>query len=80
MSAKTAICWGILVLSLATIGYAQIFGTVRVTVRDPQNIAVVNADVTVRSKNSERALMAKTNSEGVAVIPAVPIGDYHVLV
>jgi len=80
MSARKALCWGFLVLSLATLGYAQIFGTVRVVVRDPQNFAVVNAQVTVRAKNSEWMQMAKTDGEGVALIPAVPIGDYHVLV
>src|SRR5256885_6126738 len=29
---------------------------------------------------SELTKMAKTDGQGVAIIPAVPIGDYHVLV
>src|SRR2546426_12070445 len=80
MSAKKAFCWGFLVLSLSPLAYAQLFGTVRVVVRDPQNLAVVNAEVTIRAKNSEWMQMARTDAEGMALIRAVPIGDYHVLV
>jgi Carboxypeptidase regulatory-like domain len=58
--------------------YAQIFGTVRVMVRDPQNLAVANAQVVVRAKNSQWIQSAKTTGGGIAIIPAVPIGDYRV--
>src|SRR5438105_2107450 len=57
---------------------AQIFGTVRVVVRDPQNLAVTNAQIVLRAKTSEWMQTASSNGEGIAVIPAVPIGDYRV--
>src|SRR5262245_3666327 len=60
--------------------YGQIFGTVRVNVIDPQNGSVPNAQVIVRAKNSQWAQLAKTNPDGIAVIQAVPIGDYIVSV
>jgi outer membrane receptor for ferrienterochelin and colicin len=81
MVGKRLIDLGILILCISTIpALAQIFGTVRVVVRDPQNLAVTNAQVILRAKNSERMQTASSNSEGIAVIPAVPIGDYRVSV
>src|SRR2546430_16263611 len=70
----------LLVLSIVTAGYTQIFGTVRVVIRDPQNLAVANAQVVVRAKNSEWMQTTKSNGEGIALIPAVPIGDYRISV
>src|SRR6184192_3190482 len=80
MSARKLVGWVLLILWLAPLAYAQLFGTVRVVVRDTQNLAVVNAEVTVRAKNSEWMQMTRTDAEGIALIPAVPIGKYHVLV
>src|SRR5262245_29334661 len=60
--------------------YGQIFGTVRVNVIDPQNGSVPHAQVIVRAKNSQWAQLAKTNADGIAVIQAVPIGDYIISV
>jgi len=80
MLSRKVIYLGFFILSIGAIGYAQIFGTVRITVRDPQNLAVVDAQVTIRAENSEWMQMEKTDAEGIALIPAVPVGDYHVLV
>jgi Carboxypeptidase regulatory-like domain len=51
-----------------------------VSVIDPQNGSVPNAQISIRAKNSQWAQLAKTNSDGIAVIQAVPIGDYIVSV
>jgi hypothetical protein len=61
-------------------GHAQIFGTVRVTARDPQNLALANADVVAKAKTSEWSQMRKTNGDGEALFQAVPIGQYVVSV
>ncbi len=72
---KNSIRLGFLSLCISALpAFSQIFGTVRVVVRDPQNLAVVNAQVVVRAKNSEWMQTAKSNGEGIALIPAVPIG------
>jgi hypothetical protein len=60
----------------ATTGYGQIFGTLRVVARDPQNLAVPNADVSVKARASEWSQTGKTNSDGEATFQAVPIGQY----
>src|SRR5262249_15409165 len=60
--------------------YAQIFGTIRVSVIDPQNGSVPNAQIIIRAKKLTVGTLAKTNADGTAVIQAVPIGDYIVSV
>ena len=67
-------------ISLARIVSAQVFGSVRVGVRDPQNLAVAGADVVVKAKGSTWSQMAKTNAQGEAVFVAVPFGQYVVFV
>jgi hypothetical protein len=69
-----------IILAAGVASYAQIFGTIRVSVIDPQNGSVPNAQISIRAKNSQWAQLAKTNSDGIAVIQAVPIGDYIVSV
>ena len=69
-----------IILAAVVASYAQIFGTIRVGVIDPQNGSVPNAQISIRAKNSQWAQSAKTNSDGIAVIQAVPIGDYIVSV
>ena len=61
-------------------GYAQVFGTVRVIVRDPQNLAVAGSDVAINAKNSTWTQTAKTNTQGEAVFVTVPFGQYVVSV
>jgi outer membrane receptor for ferrienterochelin and colicin len=57
---------------------AQVFGTVRVQVRDPQALVLDNVDVLLRARGSTWQQSARTNGVGEAVFPAVPIGQYSV--
>ena len=67
-------------LSLARFVSAQVFGSVRVVVRDPQNLAVANAEVIVKANGSTWSQTAKTNAQGEAVFVTVPFGQYVVSV
>src|SRR5262245_5743068 len=70
----------LLIIAVARLGHAHIFGSVRVTARDPQNLAVPDAEVTVKAKASQWSQMSKTNREGEALFQAVPIGQYIVTI
>ena len=69
---------GTLILSATAFG--QVFGTVRVTVHDPQNLTVPNAAVSVKAVGSSWSQMATSNASGDAVFLAVPLGRYSVSV
>ena len=60
--------------------YATVFGNVRGIVHDPQHRPVGNATVTIKSATSEWSQTAQTNDEGEFSFPAVPFGDYSVMV
>src|SRR2546427_2236785 len=60
------------------LSHAQVFGTVRVTARDPQNLALPGADVTIKATTSTWSQTTTTNQSGEALFPAVPIGQYLV--
>ena len=68
-----------LVFGLAP-AYAQVFGTVRVTVRDPQNLIVPNAAVAIKARGSSWSQTAASSAQGEAVFLAVPFGQYTVAV
>ena|SRR5690349_5813901 len=57
---------------------AQVTGTVRVSVRDEQNLAVANAEVTLKSAASAWTQTEKADARGEAVFAAVPVGQYAV--
>src|SRR5262245_35195830 len=59
---------------LARIGSAQVFGSVSVNVRDPQNLAVANSEVTIKAKGSTWSETTRTNPQGDAIFVAVPFG------
>jgi hypothetical protein len=59
---------------------AQVFGSVRVTVRDPQSLAIADAEVAIQAKGSTWTQMTTTNGQGEAVFIAVPFGVYVVSV
>ena len=63
-----------------TVSHAQVFGTVRVTVRDPQNLTVQNAAVSIKASGSTWSQSATSNTQGEAVFLAVPFGTYSVSV
>jgi hypothetical protein len=67
----------IVMLSAAS-AYPQVFGTVRVNLRDPQNLPVANATVVVAAEGSTYSQTLKTNTVGDAVFPTIPAGRYHV--
>src|SRR5262249_16321876 len=62
----------------AAAAHAQIFGTLRVIARDPQNLAVANANVLVKAKASQWTQMRTTNGDGEVLFQTVPIGQYLV--
>ena len=70
----------VLVLAFGAPVYAAVFGTVHVEIKDPQDMLVPNADVTLHSKTSEWARTQKTDAEGKIIFEAVPIGTYYVSV
>jgi len=57
---------------------AQVTGTVRVSVRDEQNLAVANAEVTLKSATSAWTQTEKADARGEALFAAVPVGQYAV--
>ena len=59
---------------------AQVFGSVRVIVRDPQNLAIADAAVVVKARGSTGSQTAKTNAQGEAIFVTVPFGEYVVSV
>src|SRR5439155_26701398 len=77
MNRKLGVCAALLAWD-ASLVWAALFGTVRVTVRDPQNLAVPNAAVLVRDTASTWSRKAVTDAIGRASIEAVPIGRYLV--
>jgi len=64
------------VVFTASVAFAQVTGTVRVTARDPQNLAIANAEATLKSATTTFSTSSMTNAEGQAVFPAVPVGQY----
>ena len=64
----------LMLISSAQIVSAQVFGSVRVVVRDPQNLAVADAEVMVKAKGSAWSQTASTRSQGEAIFVAVPFG------
>jgi len=70
----------LLFMCTARIGSAQVFGSVRVVVRDAQALPVADAQVAVRSRASAWTRTAKTDPRGETVVVAVPFGAYVVSV
>ena len=65
---------------IAALAHADVFGTVRGIVHDPQHRPVPNATVKLKAKTSDRSQSASTDANGEFQINAVPLGDYSVLV
>src|SRR6188508_536121 len=80
MVTRRTIGFLLLVIAFAVPSYAQLFGTVRLTARDPQNLAVANATVTIKDKMSERRQSGTTDNDGQVLFVAVPIGQYLISV
>ena len=58
--------------------FANIFGTVRGIVHDPQHRPVVDASLTLKSATSDWSETAKTDRDGAFLFATVPLGDYVV--
>jgi hypothetical protein len=71
--------WLLLVMSVS-VCHAQIFGTVRGTVQDPQQAAIPNARVTLKAQVSTLTKQTQTDSEGVFIVNALPAGPYTILI
>ena len=68
----------LLVLSVAHTARAQVIGTVRVTLRDAQDLALPGATVTLRAEASTWTQTITADDQGEAAFTAVPIGHYMV--
>ena len=77
---RASILLALVLSSVAHPALAQVFGTVRVTARDAQDLAVPGADVTLQAEASTFSQSATTNTQGEVVFVAVPIGHYTVKV
>ncbi|MBZ5674758.1 MAG: TonB-dependent receptor [Acidobacteriia bacterium] len=62
----------------AMIAQAQIFGTVRGTVLDPQKLPIPGATVTLKARGSAWSVEATTNDAGEFSVPTVPAGSYTI--
>src|SRR3989442_3611800 len=74
-------CWAVLfVLALAGASFANVFGTVRGIVHDPQHRPVSGIQVVLKAKASEFTLDARTDDAGQFHFDAIPLGEYTVAI
>ncbi len=71
---------GAVVLILAAVGHATIFGGAKGIVHDPQHRPIQGAVVTLKAKTSDWSKVANTDANGEFAFSAVPIGEYSVTV
>ncbi|MGA9883096.1 MAG: TonB-dependent receptor [Candidatus Acidiferrales bacterium] len=64
----------------AAAALAVVFGTIRGLVHDPQHRPINGATVELKSTNSAWSRSVKTNSNGEFALPAVPFGQYSIVV
>jgi hypothetical protein len=69
----------LLLLSVAHSARAQVFGTVRVTLRDAQDLALPGATVTLKAEATTWTQTTTADGQGDAAFTAVPIGHYMVV-
>src|SRR2546421_12991844 len=60
--------------------FADIFGSIRGIVHDPQHRPVENAMVMLHAKSSDWAATTNTDAAGQFAFSAVPVGEYNVTV
>ena len=77
---KATVLLALAFIANAHAAHAQVFGTVRVDVRDAQDLAVPSAEVVVQAEASTWNQKAMTNTQGEAVFVTIPIGHYSVIV
>jgi outer membrane cobalamin receptor len=59
---------------------AEVLGTVRGVVHDPQHRPVPNIQVTLKAKHSDFSVTTQSDANGEFLFNAVPVGDYQVTV
>lgn len=69
---------GLLLVLPVGIAYAQIFGTVRGTVVDPQGASIPDAKVTLKAHASAFTKQAETDAAGAFTVSAVPADSYTI--
>src|SRR5712691_4790471 len=75
------VCWALLfVLALADASFANVFGTVRGIVHDPQHRPVSGIQVVLKARASEFTLDARTDDAGQFHFDVVPLGEYAVAI
>ena len=67
-------------LYLGTFAFGSVFGRVRGVVHDPQHRPVSGGHVTLHAAHSEFVISVETDGEGGFDLPAVPLGEYRVVV
>jgi hypothetical protein len=67
-----------LILFVAYSAHAQVLGTVRVNLRDAQDLALPGATVVLKAEASSWTQMTTSDTQGDASFAAVPIGHYMV--
>jgi Carboxypeptidase regulatory-like domain/TonB-dependent Receptor Plug Domain len=74
----------VLFLALASLSippaFANVFGTVRGVVHDPQHRPVANAAIKIKSATSDWTQAAQSDQDGTFAFTTVPLGDYVVSV
>ena len=65
---------------VAAVAHANVFGTVRGIVHDPQHRPIQKATVKLTAKTSDWSQSGTTDANGEFVFNAVPLGDYSVTV
>ncbi len=74
----------VLFLALASLSiptaFANVFGTVRGVVHDPQHRPVANAAIKIKSATSDWTQTAQSDQDGTFAFTTVPLGDYVVSV
>ena len=73
-------CGVVILISISSVVWATIFGSVRGIVHDPQHRPIQGATVTLKSKSSEWTKTGSTDSNGEFAFNAVPLGDYSIAV
>src|SRR4029079_3903745 len=58
----------------------QVFGSIRVQVRDPAALGVAAAEVTIKARDLDWVRTLNADTQGDVLVPAVPIGTYAVSV
>ena len=74
---KILLCAGTSAWLCISVGFASVFGTVRGVVHDPQHRPIPGVSISLNAKTSDWTRSTVTDSEGLFLIAAVPVGEYR---